>query len=145
MVNNEDAFPLEGSFVPAGREAQAFANDEVQAFEDDAPDLRATARQEREKDARSRAVLDFIKTFSQIGKWLGVIVAGIIATIVVVIGAILVIALVAWVIHLFIPDCGWLTPEQQKRAAGMYESVAQVALPITTAAIPLASWWSRRR
>ena len=56
-----------------------------------------------------------------------------------------VLIVTTFAVHLFIPQVGWLTAEQQDRLTGWYSDVAQVALPAILVTNSWLIWLMSRR
>lgn len=50
-----------------------------------------------------------------------------------------------FVIHMFLPQAGWLSPEQQSRLTGWYSEVSQAAFPVILVVNSWLVWLASRR
>lgn len=119
--------PGEQDAVEVNRDEQEFYDTGARAKR------RAIERDEEWLDEKSRIKLVVARrllSFAAVGLTLLVLIAGSFA----------VVSTFTLVVHLFLPQLGWLTAEEQKRLTDWYTEVARIAFPVLLIANPWIIW-----
>ncbi len=134
MSDNGEESRLADIQRPGEQDAVEVNRDEQEFYDTGASaKRRAIERDEEWLDEKSRiklAVARRLLSFAGAGLALLVLIAA----------AFAVVSTFTLMIHLFLPQLGWLTAEEQKRLTDWYTEVARIAFPVLLIANPWLIW-----
>ena len=112
----------------ADREQASFDYDESSAS-------RGFRREEEWRDEMARRKLQVVRWEFHVALWVTIAVV-----------PLLLLAMATFAGHLFLPQFGWLTQEQQDRLTSWYSSIAQIAFPVLLLTNPwlIRVMWRKR-
>lgn len=135
MQSSEDRLADLQPATPPTEEQPAALTEENRAYSERVQQgrIRSYEREEEWRDEWARIRLAFVSTLAKSGTWMAKIAL-------IVIGMMLLVSAGTFTAHLFLPQFGWLTAEEQSRLTSWYTSVARTAFPLLLIANPWLVW-----